>query len=119
MSRRNRKRRPSDTRPEPEIDVDVADRGDEYVLTADLPGIRKQDIDLWVRKNRVQIVVDPDSDPDAEGAFARRARERGPVSRTLRLPERVDERRTDAEYLDGRLRVTLPKRERRRRIQVE
>ena len=119
MSRRNRKRRPSDTRPEPGIDVDVADRGDEYVLTADLPGIRKQDLDLRVRKNRVQIVVDPGGDPDSGGVFARRARERGPISRVIGLPERVDERRTDAEYLDGQLRITLQKRRRRRSIEVE
>jgi len=113
-----RKRRPSDTRPAPSIDVDVLDRGGEYVLSADLPGLRKQDIDVRVRNRRVQIVVDPDGDSETGGAFAREARERGPLSRVISLPDRVDERRTDAEYLQGRLRVTLQKRRRGRSIEV-
>jgi HSP20 family protein len=113
------KRRPSDTRPKPTIPVDVADRHGEYVVTADLPGVRKQDIDLRARKNRVQIVVDPDGVEGEPGSFLRRAREHGPISRTIRLPERVNEKRIDAEYLNGQLRVTLPKYERHRSVEVE
>ncbi|UPW00265.1 Hsp20/alpha crystallin family protein [Halorussus gelatinilyticus] len=121
MARRNRRRRhrPTDSRPEPEIAVDVAERSDEFVVTADLPGVRKQDIDVTVRKNRVQILAEPQDDPENAGTFAGRARERGQVSRSIRLPERVDEKRTNAEYLNGRLRITLPKRERRRSVDVE
>lgn len=119
MARRNRKRRPSDTRPTPQIPVDVAERHDEFVVNADLPGIRKQDIDVGVKNDRVQIRVDPDGYEGEEGSFARQARERGPLSRTIRLPERVDERHTDADYLNGRLRITLPKREQKRTIDIE
>ncbi|MFC7080206.1 Hsp20/alpha crystallin family protein [Halorussus caseinilyticus] len=115
----SRKRRPSDTRPRPTIDVDVADRGDDYVVTADLPGIRKQDVDVRVKKSRVQILVDPEGESETGGAFARRAREHGPITRIVRLPERVDEKRTDAEYLNGQLRITLRKRQRRRSVEVE
>jgi HSP20 family protein len=99
--------------------VDVADRHDEFVVTADLPGIRKQDIDVAVKKDRVQITVDPDGPEGKAGSFARTAREWGPLTRTIRLPERVNERRTDADYLNGRLRIVLPKRKRRRSIDVE
>ena len=111
-------RRPRDTRPKPQIPVDVADRHGEYVVTADLPGIRKQDIDLRARKNRVQIVVETDNEEQA-GNFARRAGKHGPISRTIRLPERVNEKRIDAEYLNGQLRITLPKYERHRSIEVK
>lgn len=117
MSRRPWKRRPSDTRPKATIQVDVAERSDEFVVTADLPGVRKQDVDLRVRNDRIQIVVDPRG--EREGAFATAARERGPLSRTIRLPETVDERRTDADLRHGRLRVTLPKRKRGKSIDVE
>lgn len=118
--RRQRPRRPAR---EPEaIPVDVADDADEFVVTASLPGIRKQDIDLRVRKNRVQILADPEGeagDERVEGPFARRARKRGPISRTIRLPRWVNEDRTSAEYADGGLRVTLPKRKRRHAVEVE
>ncbi len=121
MARRNRRRRPreTDARPTPAIAVDVAEHGDEYVVTADLPGVRKQDIDVTVRKNRVQILAEPEDDPENAGTFGARAREEGRISRTIRLPERVNENRTTAEYLNGRLRVTLPKREQHRSVDVE
>jgi HSP20 family protein len=119
MSRRNRRRGRRQTEPEPEITVDVAERGDEFVVTADLPGIRKQNIDVRVRNDRVQILADPEADDEGGGVFANRARDRGSVSRTVRLPERVDEKRTNGEYLNGRLTITLPKRERRRSGDVE
>ncbi|UPV74226.1 Hsp20/alpha crystallin family protein [Halorussus limi] len=119
MSRKNRRRSRRQSGTNPEIAVDVAERDDEFVVTADLPGIRKQNIDVRVRKDRVQIFADPEADDEGGGAFADRARERGTVSRTIRLPERVNEKRTNAEYLNGRLRITLPKRERRRSVDVK
>lgn len=98
------------------IPVDVADRGDEYLVHADLPGVRTQDIDLRVKTDRVQITADFGTTP--EGA-RRRERPTGEVSRTVHLPEKVDERRVDAGYHDGVLIVTLPKRRPGRSIDVE
>lgn len=95
--------------------VDVSDRGDEFVVTAELPGLGKQDIDVSVRKTRVRIVADFGDD---EGEYLRRERTRGERSRVVHLPERVNERRAAASYDDGVLRVTLPKREPRRRIDI-
>ncbi|WP_192498419.1 Hsp20/alpha crystallin family protein [Halorussus halophilus] len=130
MLRRNKppKRRRLPFRGPPDqaaIPVDVREVAEEYVVTADVPGIRKQDIDVKVKKNRVQIVVAPEERGEEgeqsrrEGPFAQRAREQQPVSRTIRLPEWIDEKRTNAEYLDGALRITLPKREHRHRVEVE
>ncbi|USZ76387.1 Hsp20/alpha crystallin family protein [Halorussus vallis] len=124
---KRRGRRPRESERAAAIPIDVAERGDEYVLTADVPGLRKQDIDVRVRKNRVQIVVDPAERDDGEtegeraenrGPFARRARRRGPVSRTVELPRWVDEERTNAEYQNGSLKVTLPKRRRGRSVEI-
>lgn len=104
------------------IPVDVQELEDEYVVTADVPGIRKQDIDVKVKKSRVQIVVTPEeseAESRREGPFAQRAREQQPVSRVVHLPEWIREDRTNAEYIDGTLRITLPKRERRHQVDVE
>ncbi|WP_440991808.1 Hsp20/alpha crystallin family protein [Haloarchaeobius baliensis] len=97
--------------------VDLEDHGDEFVVTADLPGLRTQDIDVSVRKARVRIVADF-GDGDAERYLARE-RGRGEQSRVLHLPEHADERRVSANYTDGVLRVHLPKRHRPRRVEVE
>jgi len=89
--------------------VDVEDRGREFVVTADLPGLRKQDVDIAVRKDRVRIAADFESDPD--GRYLRRGRDRasGERVRVLRLPQRVDEKRVSATFQDGVLRVHLRK----------
>lgn len=103
-----------DRRPEP-FPVDVEDRGDEFRVSADLPGLRTQDLDVSVRKNRVRIAADFG---DPEGNYRRRERERGEVSRVVRLPVWVDEKHVDASYDDGVLRITLPKRSRPERVAI-
>lgn len=102
MARRRRKeldRRAACSR---RIPVDLLDRGDEYVLVADLPGYRTQDIDVAVKKARVELVADPD--PDGPTG------DRPSVRRVVRLPEWVREKRATASYERGVLRVRLPKR---------
>lgn len=100
----------------PPFPVDVADRGEVFVVSASLPGLRKQDLDVRVRKDRVQIVADFGED-DVEGSYHRRERQRGERQRIVRLPERVDERRASAMFEDGVLQVTLRKR-RPKRVRV-
>ncbi|WP_284011252.1 Hsp20/alpha crystallin family protein [Haloarcula pelagica] len=97
--------------------VDVEDHGGEFVVSADLPGLRKQDIDISVRKDRLRIVADF-GDDDA-GPYRRRERRRGEHQRVIRLPDRVDEARVAGAYVDGVLQVTLRKRERPRRVDIE
>lgn len=92
-----------------DVPVDVEDRGDEYLVTADLPGLRKQDIGVKVRKKTLQITATPESDT-SEGVTIRRERPRQEAVRTIRLPEAVDEGRTTARYQDGVLELTLHKR---------
>ena len=94
------------------IPVDVIDRPREYLVTADLPGLDTQAIDLRVRKDKLQIVAD--FGDDAGGTYRHRERERGVVNRVIQLPERIDENRVTASYDAGILRVRLRKRDRSR-----
>lgn len=95
--------------------IDVVDRGDEYLVSADLPGYRKRQLDLTVRGDRLRIAA---TDEEAEPGTDRRRR-RGSVRRVVRLPETIDEKRVSASYDDGILRVTLRKRPRSRRVDIE
>jgi HSP20 family protein len=97
--------------------VDVEDRGDEFHVSADLPGLRKQDLDISVRKSRVRITADYGAESES-GTYRRRERASGEVSRVVRLPVWVDEKHADASYDQGVLRITLPKRERGIDIEV-
>jgi len=97
--------------------VDVLDRGDEFIVTVDLPGARTQDIDLRVERDRLQIEVTAREEPGGEAI--RRERRQTPLRRTIQLPAWVDERHTSATYRDGVLRVRLRKRDGPRSIEVE
>lgn len=101
-----------------EIPVDIADRGEEYVVEADLPGYTSQGIDVVVRPRMIRITATPDSAGrriDA-GRF-----DRGVRRRMIRLPDPVREKTAEATYLDGVLRITVRKAERSatRRVPVE
>lgn len=94
------------------VAVDVEDAGDEYVVTADLPGYDRADIDVQLAGERLTVSADHTDATTAEeqdGRYVRKERRQRSVSRTVRLPGTVDEDDTEAEYNNGVLTVTLPK----------
>jgi len=102
--------------------VDVEERGDEFRVSAELPGLRTQDIDVRVRKNRLQIDANyGEADEDGGGTYLRRerGREGGLRRRTITFPAPIDESAVSASYVGGVLRVHLAKRRTGRRVPVE
>jgi HSP20 family protein len=93
------------------VAVDVEDAGDEFVVTADLPGYDRDDIDVQLAGERLTLSAErAESSEDAgDGRYVRRERRQRSVSRSVRLPEPVDEGGTEATYRNGVLTVTLPK----------
>lgn len=95
------------------IRVDLEDRDDAFVLWADLPGFDKDDIDIQVMGDMVSIEADQTASTEVEtGTYLRRERQQHSVSRSIPLPESVEEDDASAEFENGVLTVTLPKRER-------
>jgi len=96
-----------------EIPVDVVDHGDHLVVKADLPGYRKQEIEVTVNADVVRIEASP-------GESSTRP-DRGIRRRVVRLSEPVKERRAKASFHNGVLRIRAPKRNPgvRRSIPVE
>ena len=92
------------------VAVDVAETDDEYVVVADLPGFDREDIDVELAGETLTVSAAADgNDEDDDRRYLRRERPRGPVSRSVRLPETVDPEATDAAHEAGVLTVTLPK----------
>ncbi|WP_227352922.1 Hsp20/alpha crystallin family protein [Haladaptatus salinisoli] len=92
------------------MSLDMADRGDEFVVTADLPGFRKEDIDLTLRDDRLRIAAQHEEETEeGDEEYIRKERSRRSMNRTVTLPDRVDESNVSAEYRNGVLTVTLPK----------
>jgi HSP20 family protein len=92
------------------MQVDVAEYDDEIVVTADLPGFEKGDIDLSIAGEALTIRADRDVDTEHESdSYVRRERRHQSVRRTIRLPAEIREDDASASYTNGVLSVTLPK----------
>lgn len=96
---------------ESRLAVDVEDTGDAFVVTADLPGFEKEDIDVHLRDDALQIDATHEESPekDVKEQYIRRERSKRSVSRSLSLPEAVDEDAVSASFNNGVLTVELPK----------
>jgi HSP20 family protein len=105
----------------PPVDIfETADR--EIVLKAELPGLRRDDIDLTVENSTLTIRAERRQDEGVrDGQYHRRERLSGTCSRSFTLPNTVDASQVKAEYRDGVLTVRLPLREeaKPRQIQVD
>jgi HSP20 family protein len=99
-----------DTAPQIRIDVTESDSG--YVVKADIPGVRKEDIDVRIDGNQVTISaeVKHEKEEKAGKRVLRSERQFGFASRTFTLGETVDDAKADAKFENGVLRLSLPKR---------
>ena len=92
--------------------VDLFETADEYVLTAELPGLARDQIDIHAEERRIVIrgarSADPGRDIPCE-QYHRVERGHGYFSRAFTLPEAIDVDAITAELRDGILTVTLPK----------
>jgi HSP20 family protein len=101
--------------------VNLYELKDEYLLTAELPGTKAEDLELTISNGLLHIKgkrLEPD-DVSAD-RFRRQERFRGSWQRSLSLPERVRDEAFRAEFVNGILRIHLPKgeQEQPRRIPV-
>ena len=92
------------------VPVDVVDTGEEYLVTADLPGYETDDIDLTLSEGTLRLEASREDESEyAEGRYLRRERTRTSANRRIRLPEPVEEEAVTAGHEDGVLTVRLPK----------
>jgi HSP20 family protein len=98
--------------------MDVADRDNEYLVTADMPGFSADDIDLHLNNNVLTIEAEEKHEKKEEGGYERSFRS---FRRSFTLPAGVDPNKIEASYRNGVLELHLPKSEqaRGRRIPVQ
>ena len=90
--------------------VDVKDEGDKYVLEADLPGVKREDVNVDVNDGVLTISAEWNNEKKDERrhGYVINERRSGRASRSFTL-ENVKENEISAEYKDGVLRLTMPK----------
>jgi HSP20 family protein len=100
--------------------VDIFDKGGEVVIHAELPGIKKEDIDVRVENNVLTIRGKKERKEEVkEEGYFRAERSYGSFSRSFSLPTTVEVSKIAAEYRDGVLTLRLPKAEEAKPRQIE
>ncbi len=93
--------------------LEVAERADAYLIAADLPGVREDQLEIGFENNVLTLrgTKAPSFTANAEGALRVHVLERqsGTFERSVRLPEYVEGDRIEARLVDGVLHVTVPK----------
>jgi HSP20 family protein len=92
------------------IDVTENDKG--YTVKADIPGVKKEDINVRVEGNMVQIDAESKSEKETRGngdKVLRSERHYGSISRSFSLAQDIDSGHVEAKYADGVLTLELPK----------
>src|SRR3954452_24803874 len=104
----------------PRMKVDVAEKNGAYTVTAELPGVKKEEIQVSI--DGAQVTLAAEVKREKEVAHDERVlhteRTFGKVTRSFSLPQEVDEARAEAKYRDGVLELTLPKKAAAQRKQI-
>ena len=90
--------------------IDIREDGNSYVLSADLPGVQREDVDITMDRNVLTIRGKREApDPGEDGKVLRSEHVTGTFYRRLTLPETVNREDISAKYENGVLEVVLPK----------
>jgi HSP20 family protein len=96
---------------EPKMKLDVKEDEKAYTVRADIPGVKKEDIQIDVDANavtvRAEVKQEKEQKKDEKVIYSERTY--GMVSRSFSLPAEVDANGAKAEYKDGVLNLVLPK----------
>lgn len=95
----------------PQIRMDVKERNGNYIVRAEIPGVKKEDIKVDIEGDTVSISaeVKEEKEQKEDDRVIRSERYYGNVYRSFSLGQDVDEKAANAKYTDGVLELTLPK----------
>ena len=93
--------------------IDVKEDDDGYTVRADLPGVKKEDIDVSLQDGLLTINAEArmEKEDKKKGRVIRQERRYGKIVRSMRLGVGVNEAKVKASYKDGVLELKLPKSE--------
>lgn len=98
--------------------VDIEEQDDAYVLEAELPGVKREDVNIEVIGNELSITGEI-KEKQRKGAVRRRTRRTGHFEYRVRLPDEVDAAKIDASLDQGVLTVRVPKSQKAKRQKIQ
>lgn len=104
----------------PRMKVDVAEKNGAYAITAELPGVKKEDIQVSIDGSQVTLSAETKREKEVQQdeRVLHTERSYGKVTRSFSLPQEVDEAKAEAKFRDGVLELTLPKKAAAARKQI-
>ena len=92
--------------------VNVFRKGDDVVIVTEVPGVRKEDLQIQVKGNAIRIAGSKSVQYGERSSLHRRERMAGSFDRTVTVPVQIDAENVRAECRDGVLALYLPRAER-------
>lgn len=100
--------------------IEISETENEFQVTAELPGMSKEDIDVSLDNGRLTISGERKFEDKQEGKTYHRVETRyGSFNRSFQLPDNVDEGSISATYKDGLLHITIEKDTEKVKKQIE
>lgn len=100
--------------------VDVKETDDSIQIVAEMPGLKKDDINVVIQDNYLTISGERQSDHEEKtGGFLRREISKGTFKRAFQLPDSALGTEVKADYKDGLLKLVIPKKEESKPKKVE
>jgi HSP20 family protein len=100
--------------------VDIYETDDEVVVKAELPEVNQKDIDIQIENNTLTLRGERKFNKETKKEnFHRIERAYGTFSRSFTLPGTIDQEKISADYKDGILKISMPKREETRPKQIK
>ena len=91
--------------------VEISDKGKDYEVKAELPGVKKEDLDIDIDKNYIVINAKKEEEKsENEKAYKKSEFRYGEFSRTVYFPDEIDVDKTEAKLEHGVLKIHAPKR---------
>ena len=96
---------------EPRIKMDVSETDQGYMVKAEIPGVKKEDVKVAVEGNQITITAETKHETEEKKGetVVRRERYFGHLSRSFTLAHEIDDSKAVAKYQDGVLELSLPK----------
>jgi HSP20 family protein len=104
----------------PRMKVDVAEKNGAYLVTAEIPGVKKEDIQVAVDGTQVTLTAQVKREREAaqDERVLHVERAFGKAVRSFTLPQELVEEKVEEKYRDGVLELTLPKKAAAARMQI-
>jgi len=101
--------------------ADIIETDDAITVVTDLPGVKKEDVEVNISEDSLDIVAKFDDEITDEGTnYIKRERSYGETKRTIALPEKINIKKASAKFNDSVLTVELPKiKEEKHKVNIE